>query len=100
MSNFCGFRCFICRACIHVASWLFGSGSFILALRFRALLEVGCFDACFWRLWNRRLTVLIGLLARGLNAIGTAGGLNGWRWVFIVEGLLVSLSTSIVSARD
>jgi hypothetical protein len=29
-----------------------------------------------------------GLLARGLNAIGHAGGLEGWRWILIVEGLL------------
>ncbi|OBT70988.1 hypothetical protein VF21_09886 [Pseudogymnoascus sp. 05NY08] len=28
-----------------------------------------------------------GLLARGINEIGTAGGLEGWRWIFIIEGL-------------
>jgi hypothetical protein len=34
-----------------------------------------------------------GLLARGLHEIGTRGGLAGWRWIFIVEGLVVRLST-------
>ncbi|KAJ6020785.1 hypothetical protein N7540_006289 [Penicillium herquei] len=29
-----------------------------------------------------------GLLARGLAAIGTRGGLEEWRWIFIIEGLL------------
>ncbi|KAH9869921.1 hypothetical protein J1614_006842 [Plenodomus biglobosus] len=32
-----------------------------------------------------------GLLARGLNEIGPAGGLEGFRWIFIVEGLLTAL---------
>ncbi|KAF2120292.1 major facilitator superfamily domain-containing protein [Lophiotrema nucula] len=49
-----------------------------------------------------------GLLARGLNAIGHKGGLDGWRWIFIVEGLLTFaigvlsffvLPNSIESAR-
>ncbi|KAK7182495.1 hypothetical protein DPSP01_010652 [Paraphaeosphaeria sporulosa] len=37
-----------------------------------------------------------GLLARGLNAIGHAGDLDGWRWIFIVEGLL-TVAIGVVS---
>lgn len=32
-----------------------------------------------------------GLLARGLNEIGPRGGLEGFRWIFIIEGLLTVL---------
>ena len=35
----------------------------------------------------------VGLLARGLSAIAPRGGLEGWRWIFIIEGLLVSNHT-------
>ena len=31
-----------------------------------------------------------GLLARGLSEIGKHTSYEGWRWIFIVEGLLVS----------
>lgn len=33
---------------------------------------------------------MLGLLARGLAVIAPRGGLEGWRWIFIIEGLLVS----------
>jgi MFS family permease len=36
-----------------------------------------------------------GLLARGLSAIGTRGGLVGWRWIFIIEGLLTVMCAVI-----
>ncbi|KAK0713164.1 major facilitator superfamily domain-containing protein [Lasiosphaeria miniovina] len=48
-----------------------------------------------------------GLLARGLSAIGPRGGLEGWRWIFIIEGLItvaagliayLLLPTNIVTA--
>lgn len=29
-----------------------------------------------------------GLLSAGLNRLGGAGGLEGWRWVLIIEGLM------------
>ncbi|KAK0611644.1 major facilitator superfamily domain-containing protein [Immersiella caudata] len=29
-----------------------------------------------------------GLLARGLSAIAPRGGLEGWRWIFVIEGLI------------
>ncbi|CEJ94454.1 Putative Major facilitator superfamily transporter [[Torrubiella] hemipterigena] len=29
-----------------------------------------------------------GLLARGLSAIGPAGGIAGWRWILIMEGII------------
>lgn len=31
----------------------------------------------------------LGLLARGLAEIGPRGGIEGWRWILIIEGLLV-----------
>jgi MFS family permease len=34
-----------------------------------------------------------GLLARGLTSIGKRHGLASWSWIFIIEGLLVSILT-------
>ncbi|BCR87724.1 putative MFS transporter [Aspergillus chevalieri] len=36
-----------------------------------------------------------GLLARGLAEIGPRGGLEGWRWIFIIEGLLTVTCAAI-----
>ncbi|KAI8959917.1 MFS general substrate transporter [Daldinia sp. FL1419] len=32
-----------------------------------------------------------GLLARGISEIGTRGGLNKWRWIFVIEGLFTAV---------
>ncbi|KAI1463788.1 MFS general substrate transporter [Daldinia caldariorum] len=32
-----------------------------------------------------------GLLARGIAEIGTRGGLNKWRWIFVIEGLFTAI---------
>lgn len=38
--------------------------------------------------------MVTGLLARGLAEIGPRGGQEGWRWIFIIEGLLASIFTA------
>lgn len=43
----------------------------------------------YFRVYYTHFTIRIGLLARGLAVIGPRGGLEGWRWIFIIEGLLV-----------
>jgi hypothetical protein len=40
-----------------------------------------------------------GLLARGLSEIGTRGNLSSWRWIFVIEGLLVFYSLVLESRR-
>ncbi len=39
-----------------------------------------------------------GLLARGLISIGNRNGQPLWSWIFIIEGLIVSISLPRVSA--
>lgn len=39
----------------------------------------------------------LGLLARGLAEIGPRGGIEGWRWILIIEGLLVCEVISIIT---
>ncbi|KAK6953751.1 hypothetical protein Daesc_003713 [Daldinia eschscholtzii] len=34
---------------------------------------------------------VLGLLARGIAEIGTRGGLNKWRWIFVIEGLFTAI---------
>ncbi|KAH6623471.1 major facilitator superfamily domain-containing protein [Chaetomium tenue] len=36
-----------------------------------------------------------GLLARGLSEIGPRGGLEGWRWIFVIEGLLTVVAGAV-----
>ncbi|KAL1990930.1 hypothetical protein VTN49DRAFT_5434 [Thermomyces lanuginosus] len=38
-----------------------------------------------------------GLLARGLVEIGPRGGLEGWRWIFIIEGLLTVVCGAVAA---
>ncbi|KAF3014798.1 hypothetical protein E8E14_011638 [Neopestalotiopsis sp. 37M] len=37
-----------------------------------------------------------GLLAYGISQIGTRGGLNSWRWIFVIEGLLTAVVAILV----
>lgn len=52
----------------------------------------GVFRLYTYTFYGKKLTDLTGLLARGLAEIGPRGGLEGWRWILIIEGLLASLS--------
>jgi Major Facilitator Superfamily. len=50
----------------------------------------GAFGGKFTVISSWQSLSMLGLLARGLAAIAPRGGLEGWRWIFIIEGLLVS----------
>lgn len=49
----------------------------------------GAFGGEFHQQYQEDKADKVGLLARGLAAIGPRGGLEGWRWILIIEGLLV-----------
>jgi len=42
----------------------------------------------------------LGLLARGLTAIGKRGAQTKWTWIFIIEGLLVCIPSFLDRTRD
>lgn len=37
----------------------------------------------------------LGFLVRGLFVIGFRGGFEGWRWIFIMEGVIVSFVVDV-----
>jgi len=78
-------RFYICQAFIDVETWLYALAYFIPRLLYLVLLVV----SPPFHLHRQSLNML-GLLARGLAAIAPRGGLEGWRWILIIEGLLVS----------
>jgi hypothetical protein len=50
----------------------------------------GAFGGKIYQMSHTGLSDLfIGLLARGLTAIGVVGRQQPWTWIFIIEGLLV-----------
>jgi hypothetical protein len=80
-------RCCTFHPFIDEATWLFGLGCFILLPHYQALSEV-CSSSFLLAVQTNDHPP--GLLARGLAEIGPRGGLEGWRWIMIIEGLLVS----------
>lgn len=85
-------RSFTCPTCTLAARWLSVSDSSSPALHSQDPLEVRM-SLCFsWSEIPLLTTTKLGFLARGLNEMGTRGGLSGWRWIFIFEGLIVCLT--------
>ncbi|KAF3402011.1 hypothetical protein F1880_009743 [Penicillium rolfsii] len=66
-----------------------------LALRIGLFYTAASLSGAFGGKWRNRTIFfgtlsqrILGLLARGLAEIGPRGGLEGWRWILIIEGLL------------
>lgn len=87
--DFClmGYRCCTCLVSIVAETLPCALVCFTLLPPCRAPLAVSSESGYC----GRTKLIRIGLLARGLAMIGTRGGLEGWRWILIIEGLLVCL---------
>lgn len=84
-----GYRCYTCLVSIVAETLPCALVCFTLLPPCRALLVVSSdLEYC-----GETKLIGIGLLARGLAMIGTRGGLEGWRWILIIEGLLACLPT-------
>lgn len=79
-------RSCICLLSIDEAIWLCGLVCSTQLLPCRAHLEVHTHR---FHLFSLADANKLGLLARGLAEIGPRGGIEGWRWILIIEGLLV-----------
>lgn len=91
------YRCYTCLVSIDAGTWRCALVCFIPLRLYRAPLVVsGQVMLLPWHEAKKK----IGLLARGLAEIGPRGGLEGWRWILIIEGLLVCPPRRIRQATD
>jgi MFS family permease len=107
--------CMVCFGLISIGQGFVRNFGSLVTTRFLlGLFEAGMFPGCFYLLsmWYRReeaqkrysfffsSTCLAGafggLIAYGVNHINGAHGLEGWRWLFIVEGTVTAFVSFIL----